>query len=300
MTFHRLTIDDREAFQAVSLDAGRRNCNFSFANLIGWQFWFDTELCLLPGAAVLRFNLDGHRAYMVCCGGNPSEALLGALCDDAASAGDSLCLMGLEDGQAEELRRLCPDSVRVEPRRNQYDYIYRRADLASLAGGKLKGKRNHVNKFRLDNPHFEYRPLDPTMFDECRRLEALWRDAREHENPDYGDTIVAEQRVMETVFANWERLGMVGGSVYTAGRMVAFTYGSPVTRDTLDVCVEKADRSVDGAFSIINQQFAAHLPESVVYLNREEDMGLEGLRKAKLSYHPELLLTYNVVECRCR
>ena len=82
--------------------------------------------------------------------------------------------------------------------------------------------------------------------------------------------------------------------------MVAFTYGAAVTHDTFDVCVEKADRNVDGAFNIINQQFAAHLPEEFVYLNREEDMGLEGLRKSKLSYHPHTLLSYNNVIIRCR
>ena len=88
---------------------------------------------------------------------------------------------------------------------------------------------------------------------------------------------------------------MMGGSIWLDGRMVAFTYGAAVTDDTIDVCVEKADRNIDGLFSVINQQFCAHMPERFVYVNREEDMGLEGLRKAKLSYHPEILLTYNVV-----
>lgn len=111
----------------------------------------------------------------------------------------------------------------------------------------------------------------------------------------YGDTIAAEQRVMENIFQYWDKLGMLGGSIYIHNRMVAFTFGSAVTNDTFDVCVEKADRNIDGLFSVINQQFAAHLPQQYVYLNREEDMGLEGLRKAKLSYHPEILLTYNVV-----
>ena len=109
------------------------------------------------------------------------------------------------------------------------------------------------------------------------------------------DTIDAEHRVMETIFSNWDALGMIGGSIFVDGRMVAFTYGSAVTTDTFDVCVEKADRHVECAFAIINQQFAEHLPEQYIYLNREEDMGIPGLRQAKLSYHPEILLTYNVV-----
>ena len=100
---------------------------------------------------------------------------------------------------------------------------------------------------------------------------------------------------METIFSNWDALGMIGGSIFVDGRLVAFTYGSAVTTDTFDVCVEKADRRMEGAFAIINQQFAEHLPEQYIYLNREEDMGIPGLRQAKLSYHPEILLTYNVV-----
>lgn len=308
LDFHTLTIADREAYQAVSLRSGRRNCNFTFANLVGWQFWFRTEVCILPDAVVLRFTLDGERAYMLCCAGTPCCDLLQAICDDC---GGRMTLLGLEDEAALQLQQnACSKGINitVEPQRNQYDYIYRRADLASLAGGKLKAKRNHVNKFLSEYPDFEYRPLEPSMFDECRRLEILWREERGDVNPVYDagnttegsepciiDTILAEQRVMETVFAHWDALGMMGGSIWLDGRMVAFTYGAAVTDDTIDVCVEKADRTINGLFSVINQQFCAHLPEQYVYVNREEDMGLEGLRKAKLSYHPEILLTYNDV-----
>lgn len=308
LDFHTLTIADREAYQAVSLRSGRRNCNFTFANLVGWQFWFRTEVCILPDAVVLRFTLDGERAYMLCCAGTPCCDLLQAICDDC---GGRMTLLGLEDEAALQLQQnACSKGINitVEPQRNQYDYIYRRADLASLAGGKLKAKRNHVNKFLSEYPDFEYRPLEPSMFDECRRLEILWREERGDVNPVYDagnttegsepciiDTILAEQRVMETVFAHWDALGMIGGSIWLDGHMVAFTYGAAVTDDCIDVCVEKADRTIDGLFSVINQQFCAHLPEQYVYVNREEDMGLEGLRKAKLSYHPEILLTYNDV-----
>ena len=117
----------------------------------------------------------------------------------------------------------------------------------------------------------------------------------EEKERDINATMQAEHRVMETVFEHWEALGMAGGCIFVDGSMVAFTYGSAVTTDTFDVCVEKADRQLEGAFTIINQQFAEHLPEQFLYVNREEDMGLPGLRQAKLSYHPEILLSYNVV-----
>ncbi|MBQ9889723.1 MAG: DUF2156 domain-containing protein [Bacteroidales bacterium] len=295
LVFHKLTIADREAVQAVSLKAGRRNCNFTFANLLGWQFWFRTEVCVLQYAVVLRFSFDGERAYMVCTKGTPSCELLQALCEDS---GHRLTLLGLEDEAATALQRMaCLNGIDiiVEARRNQYDYIYRRTDLAGLRGGRLQAKRNHVNRFLSEYPGFEYRPLEPSLFDECRRVASVWHDGKKHDNPDFGNTIEAERRVLETIFSHWDELGMLGGSIFVDGRMVAFTYGSAVTHDTFDVCAEKADRNVEGAFSIINQQFCAHLPECFTFVNREEDMGLPGLRKAKLSYHPEFLLTYNVI-----
>jgi hypothetical protein len=292
MTFHPLTLSDREAMQAVTLPSGRRNCNYTFANLVGWQFWYYTEVCVLENAVVLRYTFEGQRAYMVCTAEALSTELVEALFDD--SNGD-LTLIGLEDSQVAQLSILNSQfSITNEPVRDQYDYIYRRTDLATLHGKHFDAKRNHINRFRSEHPDFEYRPLTPELFDECRRLTEIWQ-VEKNVNENRNDSIDAEHRVMETIFSNWDALGMTGGSIFVDGRMVAFTYGAAVTTDTLDVCVEKADRHVEGAFAIINQQFAEHLPEQYVYLNREEDMGIPGLRQAKLSYHPEILLTYNVV-----
>ncbi len=260
---------------------------------------------------------------MVCTSETFSLELIQELLDD--SNGD-LTLIGLEDSQVVQLSTLRSTSNRlqgknsqlstnIEPVRDQYDYIYRRTDLATLHGRHLDAKRNHIHRFRAEHPDFEYRSLTPEFFDECRRLTEIWQEEnaaikreqsqvylssaeREQDRTEFkggSDTINAEKQVMETIFSNWEALGMIGGSIIVDGRMVAFTYGSAVTTDTFDVCVEKADRRVEGAFAIINQQFAEHLPEQYIYLNREEDMGIPGLRQAKLSYHPEILLTYNVV-----
>ena len=298
MTFHQLTLSDREAMQAVTLPSGRRNCNYNFANLVGWQFWYYTEVCVLENAVVLRYTFDGQRAYMICTSEALSLELIEALFDDSngdfsdgAECGAAMTLIGLEDSQVAQWSMVNGQwSINIEPARDQYDYIYRRTDLATLHGRHLDAKRNHIHRFREEHPVFEYRPLTPELFDECRRLTDIWQEEK-----GGSDTISAEKQVMETIFSNWDALGMIGGSILVDGRMVAFAYGAAVTTDTFDVCVEKADRHVEGAFAIINQQFAEHLPEQYIYLNREEDMGIPGLRQAKLSYHPEILLTYNVV-----
>lgn len=287
LTFHPLTLSDREAVQAVSLHAGRRNCNYTFANLVGWQFLFRTEVCVLDDAVVLRYTFKGERVYTVCAPTDLPIHLIEALLEDCNGR---LTIIGLEDSQLQALDNLPEFTVESEQLRDQYNYIYLRDTLATLRGRHLNAKRNHINRFRAEHPDFEYRPLTPELFDECRRLTEIWREEKEA-----NETITAERRVIETIFSHWDALGMMGGSIFVDGRMVAFTCGAAITTDTFDICVEKADRRVEGAFAIINQQFAQHLPAQYIYLNREEDMGLAGLRQAKLSYHPEILLTYNAV-----
>ena len=284
LCFHPLALSDREAIQTVTLNSGRRNCNYTFANHIGWQFWYKTEVCVLQGAVVLRYIYEGERAYSVCTADNLTEELISAL---LADSGGKLIVYALEDSQVSVFSSF---EYEVEPLPDLFDYIYRRTDLALLKGGHLQAKRNHVNRFRANNPDFEYRPLTPELFDECRRLTGIWQGEK-----GASETIDVERQVMENIFSNWESLGMIGGSIFVNGRMVAFSYGAAVTNDTFDICVEKADRNIEGAFAIINQQFASHLPEQYIYVNREDDMGLPGLRKSKLSYHPEILLSFNVV-----
>jgi hypothetical protein len=280
--------------QAVTLHSGRRNCNYTFANLAGWRFRYNTEVYITDNVVVLRYTFGGQRAYMVCTADAPSPELIQALLHD--SNGD-LMLYGLEDNQ------LSPFTFHLSPvsLRDHFDYIYRRNALVGLRGKHLAGKRNHLRRFRAEHPDFEYRPLGQELFDDCRRLTAIWEgeknNANDNDNADEKrhETIEAEKRVMETFFTHWDALGMTGGSIFAEGRMVAFTCGAAVTDDTMDVCVEKADRRVEGAFAVINQQFAEHLPEQYVYVNREEDMGIPGLRLAKMSYHPEILLSFNAV-----
>ena len=212
MTFHPLTLFDREAMQAVTLHSGRRNCNYTFANLVGWKFLFGTEVCVLENAVVLRYTFDGRRAYMVCTSEALSLELIEALFGDSNG---SLILIGLEDLQVEQLSMVNAQwSISSESVRDQYDYIYRRTDLATLHGRHLDAKRNHIHRFRAEHPDFEYRPLTPEFFDECRRLTEIWQEEK-----GGSDTINAEKQVMETIFSNWEALGMIGGNIIVDGRI---------------------------------------------------------------------------------
>lgn len=296
LAFKPLTIDLKNSIQAVTLNAGRRNCNFTFANLIGWQFLFDTEVCLMPGIVIFQYMFS-HRqpAYFISSSSLPSTYIIEKLRNRTADKGLPLTLIAVEDDWAAQLKEQYGDTITVEPLRNSYDYIYRRDELELMQGKNLKAKRNHVNKFLSEHPDYEYRELTPEHFDECRRLQVLWNEEIHHDNPWYGNTIESEHRMIETVFANWSELDILGGAIFVDGKMIAFSFGAAVTNDTFDTCVEKADRNISGAFNIINQQMAQHLPPQFRYINREEDMGLEGLRKSKTSYHPDRLLSYNII-----
>ena len=98
------------------------------------------------------------------------------------------------------------------------------------------------------------------------------------------------KRALVYALHNFEELGLTGGILHVDGKIAAFTFGMPINQDTFGVHVEKADTSIDGAYAMINYEFANHIPEQYVYLNREEDLGIEGLRKAKLSYQPAIIL----------
>ena len=295
MIFKDITADLREELQRVTFRSGLRNCNFTFANLVGWQPEFSTKYCIVDDDLVLRYCFDGRVAYFVNSAQTPSIALIDSLREDAAARSENLLLVGLEDDRAEKLHLRYPAISTVIPRRDSYDYLYLREDLEHLAGKHLKAKRNHWNRFIEEYPNFEYKDVTPELFEDCMALVDRWNGASEHANPSYGDSLSAEKRVSRRLFENWQQLDMLGGAIFVDGNMVAFTLGAPVTTDTFDICIEKADRNINGAFNIINQQFAKHLPSQYRYINREEDMGLEGLRTAKLSYHPQRLLSYNYV-----
>ena len=132
------------------------------------------------------------------------------------------------------------------------------------------------------------------MIPECIAVEENWRTVTK-DDAEETEELSEELRSMTRVFDFWDEIGATGGTIWVGGKLIAFTFGCPVTDKVFDVCVEKADTAYEGAFSIINQEFARHLPEQYEYMNREEDLGLEGLRYAKLSYKPDILLEKSVV-----
>lgn len=303
--FHDVGVRDRELIQRYTFPGDRRNCDLSFANIVSWRFLYDTQYAEVDGYLVFRFYTGRHLAYMlpipkpvIQSDGSyvlPSEeatpTIILKLRDDAIAMGHPFLMIGVGHNMADILERHFPGMFSVKPERSFFDYIYLRDKLSTLSGKHLQSKRNHCNKFRSLYPDYVYRPLTKSLIPECLRLEEQWREATKGEATEAQDTELSEElRSMTRAFTLWDYIGCTGGTIYVGDRLVAFTFGCPINHDTFDVCVEKADVSYEGSFAIINQEFVRHLPPQYTYINREEDLGQEGLRRAKLSYKPEILL----------
>lgn len=288
--FHPLTLDDKDLIQQRVLHTERRNCDLNFMNLVSWRFLYDTEVADYDGWLLFRFKADGHLAYLSPVGDGDWAQMMRTLVEDSTLEGHPFLMLGVCENALNKLDEALPGYFYATADRNYTDYIYRRESLATLSGKKLQPKRNFANRFANHYPDFETLPLTRELIAQCIDLDEKWADQKESETDAGRYTYEAERRSLITVFDNWEKLDGRGLVLRTGGEIVAFTYGAPINYDTFDVCVEKADTSYEGAFAMINREFARSLPEQYVYLNREEDLGIEGLRRSKLSYHPEILL----------
>ena len=241
---------------------------------------------IMDGFLLLKFWANDELVYMMPIGNGDLTKVLDALVEDAHREGEPFCLLGICSGMCSELEAFMPGKFQFTADRDYADYLYLRTDLATLAGKKFQSKRNHVNKFKRTY-NYEYTPITPDRIQECLDLEAEWCKAN---NCDQHEGTGNERRALVYALHNFEELGLTGGILHVDGKIAAFTFGMPINQDTFGVHVEKADTSIDGAYAMINYEFANHIPEQYVYLNREEDLGIEGLRKAKLSYQPAIIL----------
>lgn len=215
------------------------------------------------------------------------KAVLWELIEDARKENQHFCMLGVCSNMRADLEAILPEQFTFTEDRDYADYIYLRSDLSTLKGKKFQAKRNHINRFRNTYPDYEYTPITPDRIQECLDLEAEWCKVN---NCDQQEGTGNERRALIYALHNFEALGLTGGILHVNGKIVAFTFGMPINHETFGVHVEKADTSIEGAYAMINYEFANRIPEQYIYINREEDLGLEGLRKAKLSYQPVTIL----------
>ena len=291
MLFKPITIKDKEAITAYTFSSNLMNCDFAFANMCSWRFLYDSEFAIADNFLFIRFYIKQHRVYMFPIGTGDLKQAIEKIEQDAAANDNQLRIFGVTPSGKNRIETLFPGEFTFTANRNYFDYIYRREDLLTLQGKKYQPKRNHINKFTKTHS-FTYLPITREMIPECMELEYKWYQA--HYTEEDAEALKFENRSMLYALNHFDALGLTGGAIRIGNEIIAFTYGSPINHCTFAVHVEKADIRFDGIFSVINRELVAHIPKQYLYINREEDLGIPGLRQSKLSYRPTILLEKNM------
>ncbi len=287
LEFLPLKIEDKPLFDKYLLCSGERGCEYSFANLFLWG----RQKATVHGGNLAFFSQFNRKTVYPYPLGADVKPTLDAIISDARKRGIPCRLTGLTQGESQQLEQWYPGQFDIRPDRDSFDYIYSVEALAELKGKKLQRKRNHCNHFKLLHPCCTVAPITDENTPAVLEMVELWYEQRKAADPTA--SFYLEQAAITKALRHRRELGMEGLILQEKGRIIAMTLGSRLNGDTFDVHFEKALESYDGAYAVINREFARYIREKypeVLWLNREDDLGIEGLRKAKLSYCPARLI----------
>ena len=291
LEFRDLQITDRPVLSALYSGAKGHGCEYSFSGLF---LWGRQQVAFVDDVPLFFSRFDEWHSYQYPF---TTPELIPYLRNDAHERGLIFRMFGLTAPEAEALEAEYPGQFSFRPVRDSADYVYKIERLAELSGKKLQSKRNHCNRFEAAYPDYRVVERTPELLPRCREFTERWYQVHIESGAemDYAGERIAIYRA----FDNFEALRLEGILLETTDGMVAFSMGSHIRPDTFDVHFEKALAEVNGAYPMVNREFARLLhgryPE-LRWLNREDDMGLEGLRRAKESYYPDVLLEKFVAE----
>lgn len=274
---------------------GRQACEYSFTNLMCWGISYQQEIAHFNGFLLARFQLPNGPAYLYPAGTGDEKAVIETLMADSHAHGIKLRLAAATPEDIAKINEWFPGRFRSFSDPANSDYCYDLEKMCTLAGKKLHGKRNHIHRF-LENHEgsWSFAPMTAADLPECMEVVAHWREqslSRGGENDL--ESMDAEAAALDLSFRHFDDLGLEGGVLRVDGKVIGFTVASRITDEICDIHFEKAYAEIQGAYPMVCREFARKLQErhpELRWLNRENDLGLEGLRKAKHSYYPDLMI----------
>ena len=282
--FKPVSLRDKTVYERYLFDDEEHGCECSFANR---YLWGRQRATILHDHIVLFSQFNRRGVYPYPLGHGNKRKVLDAIIADANERGIDCRITGLGKEAKQTLEEFYPGKFRFYCDRDSFDYVYAIDDLADLKGRKYQRKRNHYNRFRSAFPDYTVAPLQEDTLPRVKQMIEQWYESKQQENPDIDYRM--EHAAIEKALQHYQALDMEGLVLLNGEAVLAVTLGSRMAEDTFDVHFEKAPPDVDGAYTAINCEFARYIRNKypqIRFLNREEDMGLEGLRKAKESYLP--------------
>ena len=291
MEFHSPTLKDREwvlsAFNFGQTDC----CEYCFGNIFMWSDIYENKIYNDNGIFVSADFTD-EPVFCYPIGDGDKKSTIERLIEFSKGLGVSLEFFGMTEKDRDELQFLFPKQFEITEERDYFDYLYTSESLATLVGRKLASKRNHISYFEKTFD-WKYETITKDNIHKCELLNEHWERLNREKNPEeIGD----EHLAIKKALANFFDLGFEGGILTIENEIVAFTFGEKLNDNTFCTHVEKAYGNIRGAYQMINREFARQLRDRYEYINREDDTGSEGLRRAKLSYHPHrLVIKYSAI-----
>lgn len=283
LDFQKVDIDTKKVFDNFFDCKISQNAGSSFTNLFAYDFIYPAEIAQIDDTILSRIRLqENHISYYE----PQNRSILAYLpeIEELNKKEKNILSFILEYKESVEFFK--KEGFVVEYTDTLSEYVYSREKLETLSGRKLQPKRNHINKFLSLYPSWEYVEINGQDKQDCLMLTDIWLEQELNLSPQFKQDYATERRVIETLFDNFKDLGLYGGAIKVNGQIVAYSLGSFIRKDTFNTNIEKANRKFEGVYTIINRETAKHLPQQIKYINREEDKGIMGLRKAKQSYYP--------------
>lgn len=301
---YKPSIDNKELLDKYLKYNSFPSCELSSANNILWAEYYDTYFTIIEDMLVychLEKGIIKKVSFPI--GRDNHKAAFDKVLEYFQENSIPFSMNLVSEKMYSMIEEWYPDSFDIRYDRDDADYIYKRESLATLSGKKLHAKRNHINRFVEMYPDYIYENLNEENIKYCIEVAKEWENNRldklkYDENPVsdyYLDGVKYEINALFFALNNMNLLGLKGALIRVGKNVVAFTLGEELTKDTFVIHFEKAFADIQGAYAIINRDFAKNELSAYEYINREEDLGLEGLRKAKLSYRPERLVEKGVV-----
>lgn len=288
LDFRSIEMKDRDAISEILSKTNFRACELCFTNLFIWQKILSTKICIEENTLFIRMQINNSILHLFPFGASDIKAALNKINSYANQNGYEMRLLGI----TKDMMPLLDEAMSFEYKYNRdyADYIYNAEDLIMLAGKKYHGKRNHIARFK-ENRNWVFEDICRDNFKECCDMNTEWcrlNDCSQDEG------LKNEMCAVKEALKHFDELHLEGGLLRLDGKVVAYTIGEPLTKDTYVVHIEKAFSDIQGAYPMINREFAERRAINFQYINREEDMGIESLRKAKESYKPAFLLEKHI------
>ncbi len=287
LNFAAVTPAQKHLYDPYLRYCAERGCEYSFANM---YLWGRQKATLHQSNLAFFCQFNRKSVYKFPLGEN-LKPTLDAIIADSRERGIPCRLTCLTVQDKDLLEAWYPGQFYFQPDRDSYDYVYSVEALSELKGKKLQSKRNHCNRFWNTYPETAVEPITAENTPEVKAMLEDWYAQKLSADPTA--SFYLEQAAISRALQHREELGMEGLVLRYEGKVIAMTMGSALSKDTFDIHFEKASDGYDGAYAAINREFARYLRgkhPDLQWLNREDDMGLEGLRKAKLSYYPDRLI----------